>query len=444
MQLRPYQNEAISALWQFIAKADAISGLVVLPTASGKTIVFAEFIRQLLEAKPTFQVLVLAHTQEIVKQNALKLQSIWPDAPVGIYCAGLKQYDICQVTSASRDSIISEIGENPYWDLVIVDEAHLIPPAEAARYQQILDTIKLHTGQYKLLGFTATPFRTQTGLIYGKGAASLFRQRLFYKRIDELINSGYLCPLRAVTVPANAIADTSKVRFNKDDFVKKELEQVTVIEPLVENIVTDWQAKTAGRLATVFFASSVAQASLFEQQLQQSGFNFPLITASTSKADRALWLQQFDNGGLNGLINVSTLTTGWDSPRMACIVLARPTRSPGLFLQIVGRGLRLHPSKTETLLLDYGGNLERFGPIERVRPAGEAVDPRQQTKLVTACPCCDTIVSVYQLECPNCTEQLHEDDTNFSYCLHCGANNDFNALYCQVCGEEANDKSMVL
>ena len=102
MKLRLYQDDAIFALWQFMAQTVIARGLVVLPTASGKTIVFAEFIRQLLEAKPSFKVLILGHTQEIVEQNALKLKSIWPDAPVGIYCAGLKQYDICQVTSASR------------------------------------------------------------------------------------------------------------------------------------------------------------------------------------------------------------------------------------------------------------------------------------------------------------------------------------------------------
>lgn len=444
MQLRPYQHDAIFALWQFIAQTTISRGLVVLPTASGKTIVFAEFIRQLLEAKPGFKVLVLGHTQEIVEQNALKLRGIWPDAPVGIYCAGLKQYDICHVTSASRDSIISEIGDNPYWDLVIVDEAHLIPPDEAARYQQILDTIKLHADSYKLLGFTATPFRTKTGHIYDTGPAALFSHRLFHKRIEQLVNSGYLCPLRAVSTPANAIADTSKVRYNKDDFVKNELEQVTVIDELVANIVTDWLAKTSAKLPTVFFASSVAQAQMFEQHLRDCGFNFPLIAAHTAKTDRALWLRQFDSGEINGLINVSTLTTGWDCPRMACIVLARPTRSPGLFLQIVGRGLRLHSSKTETLLLDYGENLLRFGPIERVRPIHEQAESKSKTPLVQPCPVCDTMVSAYQLECLNCTETLHPDDSQFSCCLNCGSYNDYLARHCDVCGEEANDKSLFL
>ncbi|MDD4864242.1 MAG: DEAD/DEAH box helicase [Alishewanella agri] len=439
MKLRTYQDDAIFALWQFIAQTTITRGLVVLPTASGKTIIFAEFIRQLLEAKPSFKVLILGHTQEIVEQNAVKLKSIWPDAPVGIFCAGLKQYDICQVTSASRDSIIGEIGEYPYWDLVIVDEAHLIPPAETARYQQILDTIKLHAGCYKLLGFTATPFRTKTGHIYGNGPAALFSQVLYHKRIEQLVNSGYLCPLRAVNTADNAIADTRSVRYNKDDFIKKELDQVTDIDNLVQNIVTDWLAKTSARLPTVFFASSVAQACMFEQHLRECGFNFPLITAQTAKADRALWLSQFDNGEINGLINVSTLTTGWDCPRMACIVLARPTRSPGLFLQIVGRGLRLHSSKTETMLLDYGENLKRFGPIGRVRPAGEAVDPRQQSEKISICPCCDTLVSVYQLECPHCTEVLHQDDSAFASCLTCSAYNDIYAKACEVCGEETNE-----
>jgi DNA repair protein RadD len=439
VQLRPYQHDAISILWQFIAQTNVDSGLVVLPTASGKTIVFAEFIRQLLAAKPDFRVLVLAHTQEIVAQNAEKLLMLWPEAPVGIYCAGLKQRHIRQITSASRDSIVNEIGEEPYWDLVIIDEAHLIPPAEVARYQQILSTIKLHTGQYKLLGFTATPFRTKTGLIYGAGAGALFQQRLFYRRIDQLICSGYLCPIRAIKTPANAIADTHNVRYNKDDFLKQDLEQVTAIRSLVANIISDWQQKTAGHLPTVFFASSVTQALLFEQLLTEQGFAYPVISAQTAKTDRKQWLAQFEQGLLNGLINVSTLTTGWDCPRMACIVLARPTRSPGLFLQIVGRGLRLHRSKTETLLLDYGGNLERFGPIERVRPLSESPDPRRQRNFVTTCPCCDTIVSVYQLECHHCTEVLHADDDAFASCLDCGAYNDIYAAACDVCGEEMKE-----
>ncbi|WP_105190024.1 DEAD/DEAH box helicase [Pseudoalteromonas sp. T1lg48] len=433
MELRPYQHEAISALTDFYLTSKVTKGLCVLPTASGKTVIFAQLIKQLIEQHPSLRVLMLAHTQEIVQQNEDKLKAIWPDADIGIYCAGLGRKEIKQITSASRDSIIKEIGEYPEWDLVIVDEAHLIPPEQTARYQYILDTISLHGPEPKIIGFTATPFRMQSGEIFGEEKNKLFKKLIYRKRIDELVNSGYLCNLRAVVTDNRAVADTSKVRVSKNDFVQTDLEQVTAVEPIVEAIVADWLNKTSGNLPTVFFASSVAQAHMFEHCLATFGFDFPLITATTAKAQRAEYLSEFESGNIQGLVNVATLTTGWDAPRLACIVNARPTRSPALFLQIVGRGLRLHPSKNETLLLDYGQNLERFGVLERVKPELEDRQHHDEQNLVTACEVCDTVVSVYELECPFCTETLRDDD--ISICYECNAGNDRYSQFCEVCGE---------
>jgi DNA repair protein RadD len=383
-----------------------------------------------------------------VQQNEDKLKQVWPDVEVGVYCASLQRKEIKQITSASRDSIVNCIGDYPYWDLVIIDEAHLIPPAQTARYQYILDTINLHGKQPIVIGFTATPFRMSSGDIYDENTTynkrnfqtsdkykgKFFKTLIYKKRIDELTNTGYLCPVRAVVTNSNAIADTSKVRVSKIDYMQKDLEQVTALESIVQPIVQDWLNKTSAKLATVFYASSVAQGEIFEHILAELGFYFPLITAKTSKAERANYLSAFTVGELNGLINVATLTTGWDAPRLACIVNARPTMSAGLFLQIVGRGLRLHPSKTETLLLDYGKNLERFGLIERVKPVLEDKTNHDHTDLVTSCKVCDSIVSVYELVCPFCTETLRDDD--ISVCYDCNAGNDRYAQFCEVCGEE--------
>jgi DNA repair protein RadD len=441
MELRPYQQEAIDSLLNFYFYSFEKTGLCVLPTASGKTVIFAEFIRRLLVDLPDINVLVLGHTQEIVQQNEDKILKVWPEADVGLFCSGLQRKEIKQITSASRDSIFKEIGESPNWDLVIIDEAHLISPELSARYQFILNTIKLHGKNPTFIGFTATPFRMFSGEIFGDDKTKLFKKLVYRKRIDELINTGYLCQVRAVVTDPKAIAELSKVRISKHDFVQTDLEQVTAIAPLVEAIVADWYNKTSGKLPTVFYASSVVQAQMFERCLNESGFEFPLITAKTAKSERISYLERFDTGAINGLINVATLTTGWDAPRIACIVNARPTMSTSLFLQIVGRGLRLYPNKAETLLLDYGQNMERFGVIERVKPNIEDRLYHDKKDLVTSCQVCDTVVSVYQLECPCCTEILRDDD--FSVCYECNAGNDRFAQFCEVCGEELEENMAV-
>jgi DNA repair protein RadD len=434
LQLRPYQLEAVTELLDFYLRTEETRGLCVLPTASGKTVIFSEFINQLIIKVPNIRILLLGHTQEIVLQNETKLKSILPMADIGVFCAGTKRKEIKQITSASRDSIIKAIGEYPEWDLVIVDEAHLISPEQSTRYRYILDTIALHGRTPKIIGFTATPFRMQSGYIFGETKDKFFDKLIYSKRINELVLFGYLCGLRAIATNKKAIADTSKVRYTKNDFVQAELDKVTAIDYLVDEIVTDWLNKTTGKLPTVFYASSINQARLFEKSLAQRGFNFPLITSKTPTIDRIEYLSAFDSGNLHGLINVATLTTGWDAPRVACIVNARPTRSAGLFLQIVGRGLRLHPSKSETLLLDYGENLERFGVIERIKPEWEDRSNYDSKDLVTSCPVCQTVVSVYEVECPFCTETLR-DINSISICYKCNAGNDYFAQYCEVCGE---------
>ena len=123
---------------------------------------------------------------------------------------------------------------------------------------------------------------------------------------------------------------------------------------------------------------------------------------------------------------------------MACIVMARPTLSPGLFLQVVGRGLRVAPNKTETLLLDYGQNLERFGTIERVRPESEDRSRYLTKSRIQTCPTCDTLVSVFAIECPHCTESM-QLPVRYSECISCGAYSDYFASCCEVCGESFFD-----
>lgn len=433
MQLRPYQQEAVTELFQFCLGFEQ-RGLVVLPTASGKTAIFAELVRLLLKRRADYQVLLLGHTQEIVQQNEDKLLAIWPEAPVGVLCAGLGRREIAQVISASRDSIVSQLDELPIFDLVIIDEAHLITPEENGRYQFILKHLKSTNPKLKILGFTATPFRSRKGYLHDKNGLNLFDKVIYHKRIDELTQATYLCPLRALAVSPDAVADTSRVRYNANDFVETDLHRVTNVERLAEVIVADWQRKTSGLLSTVFYAASLTQARMFQQTLADLGYEFPIIAGNTPQLKRIEWLEQFEACELMGLINFGTLTTGWDSPRMQCLVTARPTLSPGLFLQVIGRGLRTSPLKTETLLLDYGENLRRFGPIERVRPESEDQKRFLNKEKIKVCPVCDTLLSIYATECHHCTESF-ELPERVSECGACGSLSDYFANNCEVCGE---------
>lgn len=438
MELRPYQRDAVEELLFFYLQRNREFGLCVLPTASGKTIIFAEFIRQLFSLKPESRVLVLSHTQEIVLQNADKVRQVWSQADVGIYCAGLDRREVKSITSASRDTFIAEVTSYPIWDLVIIDEAHLISPDETTRYKRLLSTLIAANPMVKVIGFTATPFRMREGHIFGNGASALFNRVIFRRRIDELVSAGYLCPLHAVKVDPAGVAELGQVRLTSKDFNESDLSKVTDVRVLVEAIVRDWLIKTSRKLPTVFFASSIAQAELFALVLSEYEIYFPVITARTPKSERVGLLADFSAGKLHGLINVATLTTGWDAPRLACIVLARPTLSAGLFLQIIGRGLRLHPSKTETLLLDYGQNLARFGMPERVRPVQEERRGYFEIEQVKDCFTCESIVSSYELSCPFCTEQLATED-DISVCYVCGVGNDRCAQFCEVCGEQIEE-----
>lgn len=486
--LRPYQKEAIAALVQFYEQPHGLSGLCVLPTASGKTVIFAHAIAALLAQRPALRVLVLAHTREIVQQNARTIaQTIIahtiantlastistdgvsppdcaphsPAVEVGVYCKSLQLTEVRQVTCASRDSMVTLVQDDPLWDLVLVDEAHLISPADTSRYQQILAQIFLHQGQYKLWGFTATPFRMNHGFIYDAQCdpvarqqmrasryhsvfkmdrqRPLFEQLIFQRRLYQLVQIGYLCPVRAIGVDRRGVANTQLVKRTRQDFELADLHKVSDSSELVQHIVADWLLKTGGRLASVFYAASVEQGNLFSHCLAELGITAPLIEARTEPEDRQQWLAQFANAEINVLVNINTLTTGWDCPRLACIVMARPTLSAGLFMQIVGRGLRWHSSKIETLLLDYGENIARFGMLERLKPLLDTHAVKQSAPgmvhKICECPCCDTLCSIYDRECQHCGEQL-KDEGDLFICPCCNAGNADRAQWCEVCGEQ--------
>jgi len=430
MHLRPYQAEAVEAVvaWWTIHGRHGQNPVVVVPTAGGKTVIFATLIQRFMTEYPGTRILVLAHRRELISQAESKLKAVWPLAPVGVLAASLGRRELAPVTIASRDTIVGVLEAVGAFDLVIVDEAHNIAPGEATRYRRIIDTLADRNSNMHVIGFTATPYRTGQGYVYGDGKDHLFAGVAYEAHIRPLIEQGYLCPVTAHAVAQDAVADTSDVQTTGGDYNLGQLEQVVSDEALVASAVGEWErlAFAQGRRSTVFFCVSVLHAELVSEELHRRGHSVPVVSGKTPAGEREAILSAFDRGELVGVANVGVLTEGWDCPRLDCIAILRPTKSLGLYLQMVGRGLRLHDSKTNTLVLDFGGCIERFGPIDVARPVERrAADDRTKT-----CPACAEILSIFKRLCP-CGHEFQPPPHKL--CPACGEENPTSAAKCIAC-----------
>lgn len=404
MKLRYYQRDAIDALHHWFDTKPEDPALIALPTAAGKTIIFSHFIKEVFHKNPKARFLIMAHRKELVAQAESKLKSVWPDAPVGVLAAGMKRFQHnAQILVASRDTLASpkrleKVGK---FDYMIIDEAHNVPPSSLTRYKKIIDTLSERQSM-KVMGCTATPYRMGQGYIYGNRKDHFFKGLAYSVSIPELIQAGYLCRLSAFAVNDNAIIDAGKVslKFKGGDFREKELEDIAMVDETIIEVISDWidNAYTKGRTASVFFCVSVLHAQKMTQYLKQHGINAAVVTGETPNQDRDKILADFESGKLHALCNVGVLTEGWDAPRTDCIALLRPTQSVGLYVQMCGRGMRLHDNKENCLLLDYGENVARHGCLDEVEP-GESLPGRYKPKI---CASCNAINSPSAKECIEC------------------------------------------
>jgi DNA repair protein RadD len=413
MQLRYYQRDAINSLhhW-FETKPANEHALISLPTAAGKTIIFSHFIKEVLAKDPGARFVVLAHRKELVDQAEKKLKSVWPDAPVGVLAAGMKRFEHdAQILIASRDTLASpkRLAKVGKFDYMIIDEAHNVPPTSHTRYQKIIAELS-DRGDMKVMGCTATPYRMGQGYIYGKRKDHFFRGLAYSVSIPELIREGYLCRLSAYAVNDKAIIDAGSVslKFKNGDFREKELEEVAMVDETIIEVVSDWidNAYTKGRTATVFFCVSVLHAEKMTQYLKQYGISSAVITGETPNKERSQTLADFESGKIHALCNVGVLTEGWDAPRTDCIALLRPTQSVGLYVQMCGRGMRIHEDKTNCLLLDYGENVARHGCLDEVSPSES--ENRYRPKI---CASCNTINSPSAKACVECGQVFESKQT---------------------------------
>ena len=361
--LRPYQNDAIESLHAHVCTKQT-NPCVVLPTGAGKSVVMASTIQRWKAEYPHVRGCVLAHRKELVEQNMGKLHAAYLDGDIGIFSAGLgrRDYD-SSILFASIDSIYKKAGEFAPFDFLFVDEAHRIPPAGEGKYRTFINGCRKFNPNLRVVGWTATPFRMGCGDICHKD--HILNEICYEAKITDLIGDGYLCNLRSKVGVAHA--DLSEVRANSGgDYIVKSLAEATNRDEVVEAAVSEAVRiiEADDRRAIVFFCVDIEHCQKVSNALRRYGIHAPYLTSKTRTDDRDRMIRDFRDGRIRAVCNVNVLTEGFDAPHIDCVVLLRPTLSAGLFSQMVGRGLRLHASKSYCLVLDFAGCIEEHGPID--------------------------------------------------------------------------------
>ena len=392
---RWYQSEANAAVWEYLGSKSG-NCVAVLPTGAGKSLLIALLIRQALEFGG--RVVVLAHRKELLQQNADEIRGLIPGVDVGIYSAGLKSREIHNaVVVAGIQSVFRKAEDLGRRHLILVDEAHLISDLEESMYGQFLAAMKANEG-LRIVGLTATPFRTGAGPICGPDR--IFQRVVFEAKTAQLIAEGFLCPI--TNKVAEAEVNTDKVGLRGGEFVESEMQAAFDVDEKVQAACAEILDKTQERHSILVFASGIHHAEQIAELLPGSA----VVTGDTLPIERAETLRRFVAGELRFLVNVDVLTTGFNARCVDAIAILRATMSPGLFCQMVGRGLRLHESKANCLLLDFGGNIarhgsiddENFGRSEGKGRAGVAAENGRGKK----CPSCELDVSPSTVVCPEC------------------------------------------
>jgi len=389
---RPYQEEALEALDNYMMHEEG-NPCVVLPTGSGKSVLMAWAIQRWKAGYPPLRVCILAHRKELVQQNSDELIGLWPTGDIGVYAAGLKRRDMDNsILYASIDSIFKKAGEFAPWDVIIVDEAHRIPAKGEGKYRQFINVSKLTSPNLKVVGLTATAFRMGCGPICHKD--HILNKVCYEANVADLIAKGYLCKLRSKVGDVQPDLDNVK-RNSGGDYTTKSLAEAVESKELVPQTLRSAMkiANQEERKSIMFFCVDVHHCKQVSMELRKHGVEAPVITGTTKLVERDRVSRAFKLGQYRAICNVNVFTEGFNVKRVDCIVLLRPTLSKGLYVQMVGRGFRVHPDKPDCLVLDYAHCIDEHGPIDCI-DAGEVA--------IVECKECGDAFSRAVRICPNC------------------------------------------
>lgn len=416
---RWYQTEACNAFFSFVMREHdpCRNPLLILPTGTGKSVIIARIIQRALEAWGDTRVLMLSHVGELVRQDADKLLKVWPDAPLGICSATLGQRDtLSPIIFGSVQTVWGFLKKDPLLlgrrGLVIIDECHLVSDSETTTYRKVLEALRSECPSMRVLGLTATPYRMKGGRLVEQ-ENPVFTDEVYdlTRSFERLIGEGYLS--RVITMRPEKVIDLTGIHTKMGDFARGEIEKrLSEGDTLREacRIVRDVAARQ-GRRAWIFFVTGIANGEIVKAILDEMEIKAAAVNSSHPQEENDAALTAFREGRLTALVSADQLTTGFDAPNIDLIAMLRPTKSVGLYVQMVGRGLRVAPGKKDCLVLDFARNIERLGPInDPFVPASgaggketpEEAKEREKAQRMKTCPDCEAYVRAWEKFCPYC------------------------------------------
>jgi len=409
MQLRDYQQEAVDSIYAWFDRSTG-NPIVCAPTGAGKSLILADFIRSACQRYPGTRILVVTHVKELIEQDYKAIIRLWPDAPIGLYSAGLnKRQSRRQVVVGGVQSLAKRTRELGHVDLVIVDEAHLIPRKSDTLYGKLFDGLRDINPALKIIGLTATPYRLDSGRLDG-GDGAMFDGICYDIPIPMLVERGYLAPL--ISKRPGMVLDTGGLRTRAGDFVEREMEARFNVDEVTDAAVSEIVTLGQDRKAWLVFCVSIDHAENVAAALRGRGITAATVTGKTPAPERARLLAAYKRGEIRALTSVAVLTTGFDAPRTDLLAFLRPTQSLGLYVQMLGRAMRVSPDtgKANGLVLDFAGNVARHGPVDALA-VPEAKSSKGGGEAPTkTCPSCQSIMWIAARECLDCGHVFPEPE----------------------------------
>lgn len=399
MELRWYQAEAIESAYRFLRERPNENPCIVLPTGAGKTPVLANICKDAVE-RWDGRVLVLSHVKELVEQSANTLRKWFPKLDVGVYSAGVGSRDKHNdVIIAGIQSVYGKAldlcGDKPF-NLVIVDEAHRIPLTDNGMYRTLFSELAVANPRHRVIGLTATNYRTNGG--YVTGPDYILNDVCYEAGVKQLIAQGYLSALSSKR--GDIVADLRSVKIERGEFVTGDLERVFAV--ILESAVDEIIEQAYDRKSVLLFCSTVAHMHCVIDCIRARGHECYGVTAQTPTSDREELVEYFKSGELKYLANVNVFCEGFDAPNVDMVALLRSTISPGLYYQMVGRGLRICEGKADCRVLDFGGNIERHGPIDAMTVKAKKPGQGGGEAPAKTCPKCKEVVPISTTVCFDC------------------------------------------
>ena len=397
MILRPYQEEAIKAVYDYWSNGTGKNPIVSACVGAGKSILISKLVSDVTSHGG--RVLMLTHLQELIDQNAKQLLRLLPDADIGLFSAGLKRKDKYNaIIYAGIQSIASKIHNFDPFDVVLIDECHLVPRNANTRYKSTLDTLKLMNPKVKIVGFSGTPYRLDGGYLH-EGEDAIFDGVAYDISIKVLIEMGFLC--RPVSKSAINKIDTSKLHSRMGEFIASEVDIAVTSDEVVYESVKEIVKYGEDRNSWMIFACGVAHAQSVCEAVLAHDISCEVVTGDLDSLERDSRIKRFKSGETKCIVSVGVLTTGFDHPPVDMLAILRPTQSASLFVQMCGRGLRIHESKENCLILDFGENFQRFGTLDDVYVKRKSAG-KTEAKPYRECKECHTVVHIASRECPDC------------------------------------------